>query len=60
MRERSRRVFKRLQQRLARRGSSAVEAAGRWPAQYVIFGLVHTDAIHMTGWPYERRRASTG
>ncbi len=33
--ESGRLVFERLQQRLARRGKGASEAAGRWPAHYV-------------------------
>lgn len=55
--ERDRLAFERLQQRLARRGSAAAEAARQWPAHYVVFDLIHTGA-DLTGWPYERRRAA--
>ncbi|MFG3206445.1 ATP-dependent DNA ligase [Streptomyces sp. NPDC048192] len=55
--ERDRLAFERLQQRLARRGSGAAEAARRWPAHYVAFDLVHLGK-DLTGWPYERRRAA--
>ncbi|MET9118906.1 ATP-dependent DNA ligase [Streptomyces longwoodensis] len=56
--EQGRLAFERLQQRLARRGSGAVEGAGRWPAHFVVFDLVHADGADLTGWPYERRRAA--
>ncbi|MEU7306325.1 hypothetical protein [Streptomyces sp. NPDC007206] len=55
--EQGRLAFERLQQRLARRGSGAAEAARRWPAHYVAFDLVHLGK-DLTGWPYERRRAA--
>jgi ATP-dependent DNA ligase len=55
--ESGRLAFERLQQRLARRGAGAAEAAGRWPAHYVAFDLVHAGA-DLTGWPYERRRSA--
>ncbi len=55
--ERDRLAFERLQQRLARRGSGAAEAARQWPAHYVIFDLVYAGA-DLPGWPYERRRAA--
>ncbi|WP_234342606.1 hypothetical protein [Streptomyces sp. NRRL B-3648] len=55
--ERDRLAFERLQQRLARRGSGAAEAARQWTAHYVIFDLVHAGA-DLSGWPYERRRAA--
>jgi ATP-dependent DNA ligase len=50
-------AFERLQQRLARRGIGAVEAARRWPAQYVFFDLLHAGT-NLTDWPYTRRRAA--
>ncbi|MFF8931543.1 ATP-dependent DNA ligase [Streptomyces longwoodensis] len=56
--EHGRLAFERLQQRLARRGRGAMEGAGRWPAHYVVFDLVHADATDLTGWPYARRRAA--
>ncbi|MFJ2264440.1 hypothetical protein ACIOKD_40225 [Streptomyces sp. NPDC087844] len=52
--ERDRLAFERLQQRLARRGASAVEASRQWPAHYVVFDLVHAGE-DVTGWAYERR-----
>ncbi|MFI1794318.1 ATP-dependent DNA ligase [Streptomyces olivaceoviridis] len=55
--ERGRLAFERLRQRLARRGSGAVEAARQWPAHYVVIDLVHAEAV-LTGWPYKRRRAA--
>jgi ATP-dependent DNA ligase len=55
--QRDRLAFERLQQRLARRGAGAAEAARQWPAHYVVFDLVHTSE-DLTGWPYERRRVA--
>ncbi|WP_225840561.1 ATP-dependent DNA ligase [Streptomyces sp. NK08204] len=55
--ERDRLAFERLQQRLARRGAGAAQAACRWPAHHVVFDLVHAGQ-DLTGWPYERRRAA--
>ncbi|MEU4467437.1 hypothetical protein AB0G20_27770 [Streptomyces sp. NPDC024017] len=55
--ERDRLAFERLQQRLARRGAGAAEAARQWPAHYVVFDLLHADA-DLIDWPYERRRAA--
>ncbi|MFI1293328.1 hypothetical protein ACH4VM_33620 [Streptomyces sp. NPDC020792] len=55
--ESDRLAFERLQQRLARRGTGAAEAARLWPAHYVAFDLVHAGE-DLTGWPYERRRAA--
>ncbi|WP_381560882.1 ATP-dependent DNA ligase [Streptomyces eurythermus] len=55
--ESDRLAFERLQQRLARRGTGAVETARQWPAHYVVFDLVHADR-DVTGWPYARRRAA--
>jgi ATP-dependent DNA ligase len=56
--EESRLAFERLQQRLVRRGAAAAEAAGNWPAHYVVFDLVHAGETDLTGWPYARRRAA--
>ncbi|MFI0141888.1 ATP-dependent DNA ligase [Streptomyces luteogriseus] len=56
--EAERLAFERLQQRLARRGKGAREAAGQWPAHYVAFDLVHADGTDLTGWAYRRRRAA--
>lgn len=56
--ESGRLAFERLQQRLARRGAGAAEAARQWPAHYVAFDLVHTGGTDLTGWPYQRRRAA--
>jgi ATP-dependent DNA ligase len=56
--EEDRLAFERLQQRLARRGADAAEAARQWPAHYVAFDLVHAGETDLTGWPYPRRRAA--
>ncbi|MEW2810912.1 ATP-dependent DNA ligase [Streptomyces massasporeus] len=56
--ESERLAFERLQQRLARRGKGAREAAGQRPAHYVAFDLVHVGGTDLTGWPYRRRRAA--
>jgi ATP-dependent DNA ligase len=50
-------AFERLQQRLARRGTAAAQAAREWPAHFVAFDLIHRGD-DVTGWPYERRRAA--
>jgi ATP-dependent DNA ligase len=55
--ERDRLAFERLQQRLARRGAAAAQAAWEWPAHFVAFDLVHRGD-DLTGWPYARRRAA--
>ncbi|MGW2952817.1 ATP-dependent DNA ligase [Streptomyces eurythermus] len=55
--ESGRLAFERLQQRLARRGTGAVEAARQWPAHYVVFDLLHAGT-NLTDWPYQRRRAA--
>lgn len=55
--ERDRLAFERLQQRLARRGATAAQAAREWPAHFVAFDLVHRGD-DLTGWPYARRRAA--
>ncbi|MEU2269823.1 ATP-dependent DNA ligase [Streptomyces olindensis] len=55
--ERDRLAFERLQQRLARRGAAAAQAAREWPAHFVAFDLVHRGD-DVTGWPYARRRAA--
>ncbi|MFE7935531.1 ATP-dependent DNA ligase [Streptomyces sp. NPDC057456] len=55
--ERDRLAFERLQQRLARRGAAAAQAAREWPAHFVAFDLVHRGG-DVTGWPYARRRAA--
>ncbi|MET9506549.1 hypothetical protein ABZY42_33410 [Streptomyces sp. NPDC006622] len=52
-------AFERLQQRLARRGATAAQAAREWPAHFVAFDLVHRGD-DLTGWPYARRRAALG
>lgn len=56
--ESGRLVFERLQQRLARRGKGASEAAGRWPAHYVAFDLLRHGDADLSGWAYARRRAA--
>jgi hypothetical protein len=56
--EEGRLAFERLQQRPARRGKGAREAAGQWPAHYVAFDLVHVGGTDLTGWTYRRRRAA--
>ncbi|GGV91003.1 hypothetical protein GCM10010228_80570 [Streptomyces massasporeus] len=56
--ESERLAFERLQQRLARRGKGAREAAGQWPAHYVVFDLVHVGGTDLSGWTYRRRRAA--
>ncbi|MEU2502306.1 ATP-dependent DNA ligase [Streptomyces albogriseolus] len=56
--ETGRLAFERLQQRLARRGKGASEAAGQWPAHYVAFDLLHQGDTDLTGWAYRRRRAA--
>ncbi|WP_241194174.1 ATP-dependent DNA ligase [Streptomyces sp. SID10115] len=55
--ERDRLAFERLQQRLARRGAAAAQAAREWPAHFVAFDLLHRGD-DLTGWPYARRRAA--
>ncbi|MFI8169808.1 hypothetical protein ACIGAN_26110 [Streptomyces sp. NPDC085931] len=50
--EADRLAFERLQQRLARRGTGASQAAGQWPAHYVAFDLLHQGERDLTGWPY--------
>ncbi|GAA4340838.1 ATP-dependent DNA ligase [Streptomyces venetus] len=55
--ERDRLAFERLQQRLARRGAAAAQAAREWPAHFVAFDLVQRGD-DLTGWPYARRRAA--
>ncbi|MFH9016124.1 ATP-dependent DNA ligase [Streptomyces sp. NPDC017943] len=56
--ESDRLAFERLQQRLARRGKSAAEAARQWPAHYVAFDLLHQGDTDLTRWPYRARRAA--
>lgn len=51
-------AFERLQDRLARRGASAVRAASEWPAHFVAFDLLRLSGTDTTGWPYRRRRAA--
>lgn len=51
-------MFERLQQRLARRGKGAFEAAEQWPAHYVAFDLLQLGDAGLTGWTYRRRRAA--
>lgn len=55
--ERDRLAFDRPQQRLARRGAAAAQAAQEWPAHFVAFDLVH-QGDDLTSWPYARRRAA--
>ncbi|WOT39562.1 ATP-dependent DNA ligase [Streptomyces coeruleorubidus] len=55
--ERDRLAFERLQQRLARRGAAAAQAAREWPAHFVAFDLVQRGG-DLTVWPYARRRAA--
>lgn len=55
--ERDRPAFERLQQRLARRGTAAAQAAREWPAHFVAIDLLHLGD-DLTGWPYARRRAT--
>ncbi|MDX3314528.1 ATP-dependent DNA ligase [Streptomyces sp. NPDC054884] len=55
--ERDRLAFERLQQRLARRGAAAAQAAREWPAHFVAFDLVHRGD-DLTSWPYAWRRAA--
>ncbi|MEU1266622.1 hypothetical protein ABZ473_32075 [Streptomyces cellulosae] len=56
--EKGRLAFERLQQRLARRGTGAAEAARQWPVHYVAFALVHQGDTDLTSSPYERRRTA--
>jgi ATP-dependent DNA ligase len=51
-------AFERLQQRLARRGKGANEAADQWPAHYGAFDLLHQGDIDLTNWAYWRRRSA--
>ncbi|MFD9360019.1 hypothetical protein [Streptomyces sp. NPDC060031] len=51
-------AFERLQDRLARRGTSAARAAGAWPAHFVAFDLLRLPGTDTTTWPYQRRRAA--
>ncbi|MEU1939203.1 hypothetical protein ACH49O_36305 [Streptomyces coeruleorubidus] len=55
--ERDKLAFERLQQRLARRGAAAAQAAREWPAHFVAFDLVQRGG-DLTVWPYARRRAA--
>ncbi|MFF4522581.1 alcohol dehydrogenase catalytic domain-containing protein [Streptomyces bluensis] len=55
--ERDRPAFERLQQRLARSGAAAAQAAREWPAHFVAFDLVQRGG-DLTVWPYARRRAA--
>lgn len=48
--ERGRLAFERLQQRLARRGAAAAQAAREWPAHFVAFDLVQRGGS-LTVWP---------
>ncbi|MEU3957284.1 hypothetical protein AB0F45_34130 [Streptomyces achromogenes] len=57
VRESGRLAFQRLQQRLARRGTGAVETARQWPAHYVVFNLLHAST-DLTSSPYAQRRAA--
>ncbi|MEV6809997.1 hypothetical protein [Streptomyces sp. NPDC051132] len=50
-------AFPDLQQRFARRGAGAAEAARQWSAHYVVFDLLHAGG-DLTRWPYQRRRAA--
>ncbi|MET7903888.1 ATP-dependent DNA ligase [Streptomyces sp. NPDC005355] len=56
--EADRLAFERLQQRLARRGAGAADAARQWPAHYVAFDLLRLSRTDTTSWPYRRRRAT--
>ncbi|MGW1615578.1 ATP-dependent DNA ligase [Streptomyces sp. NPDC002285] len=51
-------AFERLQNRLARRGAGAAQAAQEWPAHFVAFDLLRLSGTDTTSWPYRRRRAS--
>ncbi|MFC7987668.1 ATP-dependent DNA ligase, partial [Streptomyces sp. NPDC057336] len=51
-------AFERLQQRLSRRGASALAAARAWPAHYIVFDLLRLRGTGLTGWTYVRRRAA--
>ncbi|MFE1227202.1 ATP-dependent DNA ligase [Streptomyces sp. NPDC058759] len=51
-------AFERLQNRLARRGAGAAQAAQEWPAHFVAFDLLRLSGTDTTGWPYRRRRAA--
>jgi hypothetical protein len=51
-------VWDDLQQRLARRGVGAAEAAHEWSAHYVVFGLLR-EGGDLVGWPYQRRRTAS-
>ncbi|MGW2841800.1 ATP-dependent DNA ligase [Streptomyces sp. NPDC001493] len=50
-------AFEWLQNRLARRGASALRAASEWPAHFVAFDLLRLSGTDTMSWPYERRRA---
>jgi ATP-dependent DNA ligase len=51
-------AFERLQNRLARRGAAAAQAAEEWPAHFVAFDLLRLSGTDSTSWPYRRRRAA--
>jgi ATP-dependent DNA ligase len=56
--EAGRLAFERLQQRMARRGKTAVQAAREMPAHYVAFDLLRLNGTDTTAWPYTRRRVA--
>lgn len=57
VRERNRLAFERLQQRLARRGAAAAQAAREWSAHFTAFDRAYR-CDDVTGRPYARRRAA--
>ncbi|WP_314416190.1 ATP-dependent DNA ligase [Streptomyces sp. DSM 40484] len=51
-------AFEQLQNRLHRRGPSAVQAAAQQPAHFVAFDVLRLAGADTVTWPYERRRTA--
>ncbi|MFJ9580693.1 ATP-dependent DNA ligase [Streptomyces sp. NPDC101191] len=56
--ESGRLAFERLQGRLQRRGTGAVDASATWPAHFVAFDVLRLAGTETTAWPYRRRRSA--
>ena len=51
-------AFEQLQNRLHRRGRTALQAAAQQPAHFVAFDVLRLAGTDTTAWPYSRRRAA--
>ncbi|MFJ2263502.1 hypothetical protein ACIOKD_35260 [Streptomyces sp. NPDC087844] len=51
-------AFEQLQNRLHRRGPTAVQATAQQPAHFVAFDVLRLAGTDTTAWPYQRRRAA--